>query len=228
MTTTGQAAQSVRIKNLGISLTLEDAVILAINHYHNIGKLKKAKPILNKVIARSNVNFGWKELIDGAKKLIKVSINNDKDIILKDWTFNQVLARISPLILENERFGRIALNTIAMGIFEPKNPITFVKKYSKYTDSNGVIYGKKTELENLDGYNNEVFVTRFKPISLTARNAAKILESAFENFMKIRQNAILDNQKSDVCYRVSNNQICAIYEVITAENGEKIKGERIK
>lgn len=226
MTTTNTSnAQSVRIKNIGISLTLEQAVKMAIRHYSTIGDLKKARPIINKVIARSKVNFGWRDLIKGYQEVAKGCLKKEKNEILKDWVFNKVLENVAPLILENPEFQRIALNAVAEGIFSLKEPLQFVQRYSKYTDSNGVIYGKKTTLEEENG--NKVFITRFTPINLTATNAAKILECSFENFHRMRKNAIIGG-KLDICHRVSNGQIFAQYKATQGENGEYLRGERIK
>ncbi|MBR4983212.1 MAG: hypothetical protein IKY94_11705 [Lachnospiraceae bacterium] len=219
-TTTRQDAKFV-----GISITLEQAVKMAIRHYSTIGNLKKARPMINKVIARSKVTFGWKDLVKGFQEIAKKSLDKEKSDILKDWNFSQVLTKAAPLILENKTFGRIAANAIAEGIFSIKEPLKFVQRYSKYTDDKGVIYGKKTTLEEEDGL--KVFITRFLPITLTAVNAAKILESAFENFHKMRKNAAIGG-KLDICHRVYNGQIYARYEAIKGENGEIIRGKRIK
>ena len=226
MTTTNtDTAQSMRIKNIGISLTLKQAVKMAVRHYHTIGNLKKARPIINKVIARSKVTFGWRDLVEGYKEVAKGCLAKEKDDILRNWVFDRVLENVAPLILENSEFQRIALNAIAEGIFSLKEPLKFVQRYSKYTDSNGVIYGKKTTLEEED--DKQVFVTRFVPITLTAINAPKILECAFENFHRLRKNAILGG-KLDICYRVSNGQVYARYEVIKGENGDIVRGGRIQ
>ena len=226
MTTTNTSiAQGVRVKNVGITITLIQAVKMAIRHYNTIGDLKKARPTLNKVLARSKVSFGWKDLVKGYQEVAKKSLKKEKAEILKDWVFNKVLENVAPLILENSEFQRIALNAIAEGIFSLKEPLKFVQRFSKYTDSNGVIYGKKTQLEEENG--NKVYITRFTPINLTATNAAKILECAFENFHRMRKNAIVGG-KLDICYRVSNGQIYARYKAIKGENGEYLRGERIK
>lgn len=226
MTTTNtQAAQGMRIKNVGFSVTLNQAVKMAVRHYRSIGDLKKARPVLNKVIARSNIDFGWRDLVKGYQELAKECLKKEKDDILRDWQFEKVLTRVAPLILENPEFQRIALNAIAEGIFALSEPLKFVRRYSKYTDSNGRIYGKKTALEEENG--KQIFVTKFTPINLTATNATKILESAFENFHRLRKNAIIGG-KLDICFSVSNGQISAKYEAVQGENGEFVKGGRIK
>lgn len=226
MTTTRQEAQSVRIKNLGVNIGLQRAIIMAVRHYKTIGDFKKARPIINKVIARSEkISYDWKTLVKGYQQFAKECLTREKDEILQDWEFFKVLEKIAPLILENETFQRIALNALAEGVFSLKDPFKFVQRFSTYTDSNGRIYGKKTALEEENG--EKVFVTRFRPIALTALNAPKILESAFSNFHRMRKNAVIGG-KLDICYRVSEGQIYARYTAIKGEDGEYVRGERIK
>ena len=225
--TTTQAAQKVRIKNLGVNIGLQKAIIMAVRHYKTIGEFKKARPLINKVIARSEkISYDWKTLVKGYQQFAKECLTREKDEILQDWEFFKVLEKIAPLILENETFQRIALNALAEGVFSLKDPFKFVQRFSTYTDSDGRIYGKKTTLEE-DENGKKVFITRFAPISLTALNAPKILENAFSNFHRMRKNAVIGG-KLDICYRVSNGQIYAKYEAIKGENGEYLKGERIK
>lgn len=216
---------TTRNKATGLNWSISNAAIYAVRKIGGIGKIKEKRPIINVILKRSNIPYGYKDLIKECQTLLAEIHEGSKEKILEKWTYEENLKAVAPNILSNPRFQAIATETIAMGIFSPKEPSTFIAKYYSYTNSEGHPMVQAYE------YNEDkaVFEGVFRFKKLTAKNAAAILEQSFNNFMRIRKNALLDKKSNKIgIYKVEDGQIFGHYAALVAEDGTIVRGEKIK
>ena len=145
--------------------------------YTAVGEVKYLRSIINQYTKANTVDWDYRGILADWKEYVNTLADNNYTEALRDYTYNNVLKAIAPLVFDNPKFKEIVIASIGAGILKVDNPVNFVKDWYTYTDMQGNLLVPVNYIND----DNTIIATRWEYKQLTAKVAQSVFEVALSN-----------------------------------------------
>lgn len=197
--------------------------ILANRGYTSVGEVKYLRKLINLYTKLNHVDWDSRGLLDSWKEYINTLADANYNEALRDYTYNNVLKAIAPLVFDNPKFKEVVIASIGAGILKTDNPINFVKDWYTCTDLEGNLLVPVNYINN----DNTLIATKWEYKQLTAKVAQSVFEVALSNVKRCYKAGKMD-RKFTPLKRASQGALTGNYwTVVVDDKGRFVKGEKV-
>ena len=198
--------------------------LLANRGYTSIGEIKYLRTLINLYTKVNIVEWDFRLILKDWKEYIKTLTDNNYNEALRDYTYNNVLKAIAPLVFDNPKFKEIVMASIGAGILKTDNPVDFVRDWYTCTDLQGNLL---VPVNYING-DNTIIATKWEYKQLTAKVAQSVFEVALSNVKRCFKAGKM-GRKFTPLKRAEQGTLTGQYWSVTIDNkGRFAKGDKME
>ena len=192
--------------------------------YTSVGEVKYLRNLINQYVKVNTVDWDYRGILADWKEYVVTLIDNNYNEALRDYTYNNVLKAIAPLVFDNPKFKEVVVSAIGAGLLNTDNPVQFVRDWYSYTDFEGNLLIPVNYINE----DNTIIATRWEHKPLKTNAAQSVFENALRNVKKCFKAGKL-GRKFTPLKRVEQGALTGCYwSVIVTDKGQFAKGDKLE
>ena len=198
--------------------------ILANRGYTSVGEVKYLRNLINKYTKANTVDWDFRGILADWKEYVKNLADNEYNEALRDYTYNNILKVVAPLVFDNPKFKEIIIASVGAGILKIDNPISFVRDWYSYTDFAGNLLVPVNYIND----NNTIIATKWGYKQLTTSVAVTTWENALRNVKRCFKAGKLGRKFTPLKRAEQGSLTGQYWEVVVNDKGLFAKGNKIE